>query len=203
MTTGSDSTSLQNQRQDSPTNTNSIENIAQKIVESPSYENKSIGTGNLNRTVGFETSVSRTPEASPTVAEAQPIEPSIDDAELTSFIDIKSLGVDSWPILGVEKWEGKVIEVDNEIFTAELKPLGSKDRATPLTSEFRMKVFEGKRVEPGDTFYLTAQDVRLRGLLITAYSFHIRKPGNWTVSDLDDIQARTRQRLELLKDNVE
>jgi len=202
MSSSSDSASLQIQHYPSATDTKSIEDFTQKVIDSQSRKNESIDA-NINHATNVETAVQGRTEVSPTEAVTQPVVPSIDDAMSTSFLDVKSLGVDSWPIRGVEKWEGKVIDVDDQIFTAELIPLGSKGEYSPLTSEFRMKVFEGKAVGPGDTFYLTAQEMRVRGLLITAYSFHIRKPGNWTASDLRDINERTQKRLQLLIDNVE
>lgn len=130
--------------------------------------------------------------------------PSMEDALSIPFIDVKAIGVQTWPIRGTEKWEGRILEVDRDIFTAELTPLDGDDRAT-LVSEFRTKVLEAgeQGIQPGDLFYMTARPVRIRGLLTTSYSLQIRRPGNWTPKDLSEIRERARQRLEMLKDNVE
>jgi hypothetical protein len=133
-----------------------------------------------------------------------PQTPSIEEALSSPFIDSKAIGVQTWPITGMQKWEGRVLEVDGEIFSAELTPLDTEDDEV-LISEFRTKALEAGEVgiQPGDLFYVTARPVRLRGLLVTMYSLQPRRRGNWTVRDVDEIQKRIQSRLEMLRDNVE
>lgn len=130
--------------------------------------------------------------------------PSMEEALSTQFIDVKAIGIQTWPITGTQKWEGRVLEVDGEIFSAELTPLDAEDDEV-LVSEFRTKALETGEVgiQPGDLFYATARPVRIRGLLVTMYSLQRRRQGNWTARDVEEINKRIQSRLEMLRDNVE
>ena len=55
------------------------------------------------------------------------------DALSTSFIDARTVGIETWPIHGLLTWEGKVVEVGKEIFIAELTSLMNSRR--PACSE--------------------------------------------------------------------
>jgi hypothetical protein len=140
----------------------------------------------------------------PTSATIESAKPSAKDALSTQFIDIRGIGKETWPIKGMQKWEGRVLEVDDDIFTAELKPLQG-DTSSTLTTEFRTRVLDtgDERLEPGDVFYVTVRPVRKRGLMTTEYSLHLKKPGNWTASDVAQIQERADNRFRNLMDNVE
>jgi hypothetical protein len=164
---------------------------AESVPPSPSATD----AGSITQTVSTTESTS--------VSGRVPPAPSIEDALSTSFIDVSSAGTIMWPVGGTQKWEGRVTEVSDDVFTAELIPLGSVDKA-PVTAEFRKKVLEADGiVELGDLFYVTEQEVRLRGLPTTQYSFRLRRPGNWTAKDIREIQERAKRRLAMLKDNVE
>lgn len=156
-----------------------------------------------SQTTATEAEPSNAPATNST-ASTEPQKPSINQAFSSPFIDVKSIGLQTWPIKGMQKWEGRVTEIDGEVFSAELTPLDADDE-TVLVSDFRTKVLEigESALQTGDRFYLTARPVRLRGLLVTTYSLQLRKPGNWTVKDISDIRERTRSRLEMLRDNVE
>jgi hypothetical protein len=189
-------------------NTRPIEDLAENTIRHaifPSKPSTSADVTSEHTTVEF---ITPTQSIKPTISSTLPSEvtpgPSMKDAFSTSFIDTRAVGIQTWPIKGMEKWEGRILEIDGDIFTAELTPLDNDDRTT-LVSEFRTKVLEAgdQDIQPGDLFYMTARPVRIRGLLTTSYSLQIRRPGNWTAKDLREILDRTRQRLEMLKDNVE
>jgi hypothetical protein len=205
VTSDLNSSSTQNQASNqSPTGTSPVSYLAQEGLS-----RRSLGIGSSSDveviTAGSATSVPDVPCANSTLTDAQPVNPSIGDAISTSFIDASSVGVDTWPIRGIQKWEGRVIEVKDGIFTVELTSLGLGDDRRNLTAEFRTRVLEdrSKSIQTGDIIYVTSQEVRMRGLLKTSYAFHVRKPGNWTESDIRDINERVRKRLQSLEDNVE
>lgn len=206
MTTDLNSSSTQDQAPGpSATNTSPLIDLAQKTVSQESLGIDPSSEINAGLTSASVTPSSDVPRVNSTLTEAQPVQPSVDDAISTPFIDARSVGVDTWPIRGIQKWEGKVVEVKDGIFTVELTSLGPGDDRRNLTAEFRTKVLEDRAdsVRTGDIIYVTSQEVRMRGLLKTSYAFHVRRPGNWTESDLRDIRERTRKRLQLLEENVE
>ena len=147
---------------------------------------------------------SQTALTSSSPAQVEPSEVSVENAMSTPFVDLRTLGTQTWPIHGTQKWEGRILEVDNEFFSAELTSLAGPENDT-LISEFRTKHLEtdGQKIQPGDLFYMTARQVRLRGLLTTSYSLQLRRPGNWTAADVHDIKERARRRFEMIQDNVE
>jgi len=127
------------------------------------------------------------------------------DALSTAFIDARTLGIETWPILGLQTWEGKVVEVDGDFIAAELTPMNGKGARTILRTDFRTDSLDlGDHVlVAGDLFYMTSRKVRVRGRLSTSYSLQIRRPGNWTEADLAEIRARTQARIEMLNENAE
>jgi len=145
------------------------------------------------------------PDRSDTTSESARVEqnPSIEDALSTGFIDVRSAETIQWPIRGAHKWEGRVIEIGDEVFTAELTPLGDGDRSA-IIAEFRNGVLnEDGQIQSGDLFYVTEQRVRFRGILTTQYSFRLRISGNWTFKDIQEINERSQRRWAMLQDNVE
>jgi len=78
---------------------------------------------------------------------------SLKEALSSSFIDVKAVGIQTWPLKGMQKWEGRVLEVDGDVFSAELTPLETDDDEV-LVSEFRTKALETGEagIQPGDLF---------------------------------------------------
>jgi hypothetical protein len=128
----------------------------------------------------------------------------MEDAFATPFIDVHTIGKETSPIHGLRRWEGRVIEVGGDIFTAELTPLDDEAKIV-LRAEFRVGQFdeEDRNVQEGDLFYVTAKTIRSRGRLRTSYSLHLRHLGRWTQTEVDEINERTQQRLNMLRENVE
>jgi hypothetical protein len=189
----------------SATDTRPFTDLAHKTIDRHSFGVDAPSGINSDLAPTSATSAPYVSRVSPTLTVAQPIEPSIDDAMSTSFIDTRSVGVNTWPIRGVHKWEGKIVEIGDAVFTVELTPLAQDDDQIVLTAEFRTKLLrdQSDSVQLGDIVYVTSQEVRVRGFLTTNYALHVRKPGNWTEADLRDIRERVRKRLQLLEDNVE
>lgn len=143
--------------------------------------------------------------ANSTTAGSEKVEPSMNDAIGAPFIDVRTLGVETWPLGGIRSWQGTIVEVDRDIFTAELISLDSDAETSKLRADFRMDALDTDDRVPvaGDLFYLIAQQVRIRDRLRTVYSLQLRRSGSWTKADVEDIRARVRQRLTTLSENVE
>lgn len=180
------------------------------VAELPDREVREVVYGReMSRTVEPGASLTAisgaSPTSSPTLASDRQVAPSVQDALSTSFIDARTVGIETWPIHGLLTWEGKVVEVGKEIFTAELTSLDEQSKTSVLRADFRIDALDlgDHAAAVGDLFYMTARKVRIRGRLSTSYSLQIRRPGNWTDADVADIRSRTRARLQLLEDNVE
>ncbi|TDD62006.1 hypothetical protein E1263_05155 [Kribbella antibiotica] len=99
-------------------------------------------------------------------------------------------------VTGMEKWEGRVISVEDGLFTAELTPLD--DTGGPVVhADFNMSKIAPETVEAGDVVYVTVRTVRQRGGLTTTTSaIRLRRLGVWTSEELDGIRARAAKRAE-------
>jgi hypothetical protein len=145
---------------------------------------------------------SATPSNTDTAPEA---DPSLADAISTPFVDVRTIGLETWPINGLRTWEGKIVEVDGDYFTAELTPTNVEGSPAVLRSDFRSDNLQSSDhvVAVGDLFYLTARKVRTKGRIRTSYSFQLRRTGSWTEAELAQVRARTQARLRMLNENVE
>jgi hypothetical protein len=148
--------------------------------------------------------VARTAEES-TLPVPETVRPSMRDVLATPFVDMRTLGVETWPLGGLRRWEGEIVDIDGGIFTAELTSLDLESDAPKLRADFRMDVIEAPdhTVAVGDLFYLTSQKVRARGILRTAYTLQLRRAGKWTAADIEDIHERAQQRLEALGEDLD
>lgn len=151
------------------------------------------------------TTLSEPPNFGQTVVRQRSVEPSLQDVLSTPFIDVRMVGIESWPITGLQMWEGRVVDVADEYFTAELTSMSDDATTGPLRADFRNDSLElaDRSVAVGDLFYMTSRKVRTRGRLGTSYSLQVRRSGNWTEADVAEIRDRTRARLEMLNKNVE
>lgn len=88
----------------------------------------------------------------------------------------------------VSRWDGRVLEISGDIFTAEVIPA---DHAGPeMIAEYSMSQC-GITVAPGDLLIVTPESVVRRDL------------GVWSKADLDAIRVRARERSRLLRRNVD
>jgi hypothetical protein len=123
----------------------------------------------------------------------------------SSVIDPRSVGFETWPITGLQTWEGAVVEVSAATFTADIVSVGDDAEKAPLRAEFSIDALDtdDRDVGVGDLFYLTARKVRTRGRLRTAYSIQLRRTGKWTAADIADIEAKRRAIFDMLRENAE
>ena len=81
-------------------------------------------------------------------------------------------------------YEGRVIEVEGDVFTAEL--IDCEDRSV-VHADFPFSVLSGaEQVEPGDILDVIVQEGKA--------SVSLRDLGKWTEEDLKAAQERGRQR---------
>lgn len=93
-------------------------------------------------------------------------------------------------VIGMEKWEGRVVEIDSDFFTAELIPLGSGSAVA--FADFDLDVLtpgDQKGLAVGDTLYLTVRTISDRGLRTRTSSVRLRRLGAWAEEDLTRLHA--------------
>ncbi|WP_132151903.1 hypothetical protein [Kribbella antiqua] len=106
-------------------------------------------------------------------------------------------------VSGMEKWEGRVVEVEDDYFTAEITPLSSEGSA--VYADFSTELLYPEVVVPGDVVYVTVRTVnhgRGYGVSRTS-SVRLRRLGVWTTEEVEQIKARGRQRFEDVADYIE
>lgn len=94
-------------------------------------------------------------------------------------------------VLGMEKWQGVVIEVTGDILTAEITSLDHDD--SPLQADFDLGLLgpDASTVAVGDVLYLTVRTVTDgSGYRTRTSTLRLRRLGKWTEADVR--QARTR-----------
>lgn len=104
-------------------------------------------------------------------------------------------------VTGIQKWEGRILEVDGDVFTAELTPMD--ENAPTIVGDFEVALLDNdpdEEVVAGDTFYLTVRTVRDRGAPTRTSSLRRRRLGRWSEEELSNVRARARKRLESFKD---
>jgi hypothetical protein len=141
--------------------------------------------------------------ASNSTVEADLPHPSIDDALARPLVNENPLGIKAWPIDGMKKWEGRVLEVEEKTFSAELSAVD--EDWPPVVADFRINLLEveNSTVQPGDAFYLTVRRVRLASGVVTTSSLRLRRLGNWTQDDLAEIKVRAQRRAAMLEANAD
>jgi hypothetical protein len=103
------------------------------------------------------------------------------------------------PVLGVEKWQGRVLEINDDIMTTELTPLGD---GPTLVADFDILLLDpppdGVAVVVGDFFYLTVRTVARIGGKTRTSSLRPKRVGHWTPEEIEDIGRKARS----LRDEV-
>lgn len=103
-------------------------------------------------------------------------------------------------VIGMEKWEGRVVEIDGDLFTAELVSLDSNSAI--VFADFDLDVLtpsDREGLSVGDTFYLTVRTISDKGLRTRTSSVRLRRLGAWAEQDL----IRARADAEELRRSVE
>lgn len=108
-------------------------------------------------------------------------------------------------ISGMQKWEGRILEIDNDTFSAELIPID--DRGPRLVAEFSRKNLgpdDAPNARVGDIVYVTVRTVRAKGMGPAQTSaVRLRRLGQWTSGEVDRIEKLTKQRMASLADLVD
>lgn len=108
-------------------------------------------------------------------------------------------------ISGLQKWEGRVVEVGESHFTAELLPLDVIEESQPLYADFELHLLEPDDVTAGDIVYVTARMVENgRGFSPSkTLTVRLRRIGNWTSDDIERLANEAREAWSQLKDFIE
>jgi hypothetical protein len=103
-------------------------------------------------------------------------------------------------ITGLDKWEGKVLEVEGNVFTAELYPLDRE--SVPITADFDLELLgsDAYRIAPGDVFYLSVRTVKAFGLRPTrTENLRLRRLGHITPEEVQAAYAKADALMERLE----
>ncbi|WNG82561.1 hypothetical protein C6A86_002330 [Mycobacterium sp. ITM-2016-00316] len=104
-------------------------------------------------------------------------------------------------VTGMEKWEGRVLEVDDDLFSVELTHFGE---GPEVIADFaRDKLAEGDEVQPGDVVYVTVRTVRAPGGPTTTSAIRLRRLGRWTEDEVADQKRRARDQLAELVNYID
>src|SRR5581483_8576703 len=110
-------------------------------------------------------------------------------------------GKDSiWKITGLDKWEGKILEIDGDTFTAELYPID--DDGMPITADFDRKLLgsDAATVVPGDVFYLSVRTVSAPGRRPSRNeNLRLRRLGRITPEEVRAVYAKANALMECLE----
>jgi hypothetical protein len=103
-------------------------------------------------------------------------------------------------ITGLEKWEGKILEVQGKTFTAELYPIESDDM--PITADFALELLgsDAPAVAPGDVFYLSVRTVKEFGMRpARTENLRLRRLGRITPEEVQMAYAKADALMERLE----
>jgi hypothetical protein len=103
-------------------------------------------------------------------------------------------------VTGLDKWEGKIIEIDGEIFTAELFPVDRE--GMPITASFKLELLgsDAVAVVPGDVFYLSVRTVKAPGMRPElTENLRLRRMGRFTPEEVRAVYEKADALLERLE----
>ncbi|WP_157968687.1 hypothetical protein [Streptomyces geranii] len=103
-------------------------------------------------------------------------------------------------LTGLNKWEGKILAVDEGFFTAELYPIDRE--GISITADFDRELLgsDAASAAPGDVFYLSVRKVSSPGKRPTlTESLRLRRLGRITQKDVQDVYAKADALMEHLE----
>jgi hypothetical protein len=104
------------------------------------------------------------------------------------------------PVTGLDKWEGKILEMDGDTFTAELYPIGRE--GMPITADFSLELLgsDATNVVPGDVFYLSVRTVKGPGRRpARTESLRLRRLGRITPEEVQAVYTKADVLMEHLE----
>jgi hypothetical protein len=108
-----------------------------------------------------------------------------------------------YPVTGLQKWEGHILDIEDQLFSAELIPL---DHEGPtLIADFAMSLLTSDEdsICVGDLFYLTTRIVKVGPHAVATSSLRLRRLGKWTQQQLDDARSEARRIIGDLDSNAD
>lgn len=96
-------------------------------------------------------------------------------------------------ITGMQKWDGRIVELSDDLFTVELRPA---DGGTVLWADFETELLgpDAARVAEGDLVYVTVRTVETPGRHPSrTASVRLRRIGQWTGDEVADIRRRATE----------
>jgi hypothetical protein len=121
----------------------------------------------------------------------------------TPFAQTRSRERATRRVTGMQKWEGRVLEVDDNTFSAELDPFDHTGPAVIADFDIELLSEQIGVVQAGDLFYLTVCTILDRGRPVRTSVLRPRRLGKWTADELRAIAARTDRRLQFLDGYVD
>lgn len=103
-------------------------------------------------------------------------------------------------VTGLDKWEGKIVEIDGDTFTAELYPIDRE--GMPITADFDLELLgsDAATAVPGDVFYLVVRTVKAPGKRPTrTENLRLRRLGRITPEEVQAVYAKADALMERLE----
>jgi hypothetical protein len=116
----------------------------------------------------------------------------------TSPAQVRPVGLAQ--ITGLDKWEGKVLEVEGDIFTAELFPIDRE--GISITADFDLELLgsDAATIVPGDVFYLSVRTVKAYGMRpARTENLRLRRLGRITPEEVQAAYAKADALMERLE----
>lgn len=115
---------------------------------------------------------------------------------LIERIESRSSETQTVCVAGMEKWEGRVLDVDDDYFTVELVPFSG---GTEVIADFSTDLLsEDDNLEAGDVVYVTTRTVAGVGGPTRTSAVRPRRLGVWTETEIAEQSKRAKQRFSEL-----
>ncbi|WP_210441291.1 hypothetical protein [Nocardioides xinjiangensis] len=107
---------------------------------------------------------------------------------------------DAIRVSGMQKWEGRVLSSDADMFTAELVPLDEDTSDLSLVADFQQSQLGADAPAiAGDVVYVTVREVRgAHGYPSRTSGIRLRRLGAWMKEEVDDQRARAQEMADIL-----
>lgn len=107
-------------------------------------------------------------------------------------------------VTGMDKWQGRIVDIDDDLFTAELVPQEG-DAGGAVYADFELALLGDEEVHVGDVVYVTSRLVASSpGRQPTrTISVKLQRLGRWTEEEIEQIRERAAQRANELADYID
>lgn len=106
-------------------------------------------------------------------------------------------------VVGMHRWEGRILDIDGDVFSAELTPIDHD--GPPLVADFDLMLLETDDAEvgPESGFYLTTRIIEVNGRKEATSSLRLRRLGRWTEKELEEARNEARKLGQVLAQYAE